>query len=61
MCPVVYAMLMAYRVVEKAPPKENEKDNTFVVTSFPVSLLSVHRFPRTVKEKAENVLYSIWF
>lgn len=53
---------MAYRVVEKAPPKENEKvNNTFVVTSFPASLLSVHHFPRTVKEKAENVLYSIWF
>lgn len=53
---------MADRAVEKAPPKENEKDNNaFVITSFPVSLLSVHHFPYTVKEKAENVLYGIWF
>ena len=55
-------MLMAYRMVEKVPPKKNEKDNNaFVVTSFPVSLLSAHHFPHTVKEKPENVLYAFGF
>lgn len=62
MCPLVYAMLMVYREVEKAPPKENEKDNNaFVVPSFPISLLSAHPFSHTVKKKAENVLYGVWF
>lgn len=55
-------MLMVYREVEKAPPKENEKDNNaFVVPSFPISLLSAHPFSHTVKKKAENVLYGVWF
>lgn len=55
-------MLMVYGVIEKVPPKENEKhNNAFVVTSFPISLLSGDHFLHTIKGKAENVLYSIWF
>lgn len=47
---------MAYGVVERASPKENEKhDNVVVVTSLPISLLSVHYFPCTIKAKAEDV------
>lgn len=55
-------MLMAYRVVERAPPKENEKHNNVVVTSLPVSLLSVHHFFCAIKAKTENVkTYSMAF
>lgn len=62
LCLLAYAMLMAYRVVEGAPPRENEKlNNVVVVTSLPVSLTSVHHFPCIIKTKTENVLYGIWF
>lgn len=46
---------MAYMVVERAPPKEDERHNNVVVTSLPVCLLSVHHFPCAVKAKTEDV------
>lgn len=51
---------MAYREVEKAPPKENEKDDyAFVVPAFPVFLLFAHLFSHAVKNKEWRLVLAV--